>query len=132
MKRARVEWRSVVDEADPLRFAAWVRELQGRSGAYAIRDAGDQEILYVGESHTGRLRGTLTRHFQAWTGYQAGTLYSRHGVEVALFALDAPAREVIDAQATLIRELGPRDNVHHQRRGDDEADFDPSEFADVW
>ncbi|MBZ0119998.1 MAG: hypothetical protein K8H88_23620 [Sandaracinaceae bacterium] len=131
MKRPRLEWRSVVDEEDPLRFAPWVRELEGKSGAYAIRDAGDKEILYVGESHTGRLRGTLTRHFQAWTGYQAGTLYSRHAVEVALFALGAPAREVIDAQATLIRELGPRDNIHHQRRGDD-ADFDPSEFADVW
>jgi hypothetical protein len=132
VKPPRVKWRSVVDEKNPLHFAAWVRELDGQSGAYALRDSESKEIVYVGESHSGRLRGTLTRHFQQWSGYQAGTLYSRDAVEVALFALGAPARQVIDAQATLIRELAPRDNVHHQRRAEDDADFDPNEFVDVW
>lgn len=128
-----LEFRSVVDEYDPLRYAAWVRALHKRSGAYVIRDLETGEVLYVGESHSGRLRGTLTRHFQSWTGYQAGTLYNRYRVEVAVVALDAPAKEVIATQKELIRALSPTDNVHHREwaeTDDEDASFDPSEFQD--
>jgi hypothetical protein len=126
-----LEFHSVVDPENRLRFARWVRALKERNGAYVIRDRDTHEILYVGESHRKRLRGTLTRHFQAWTGYQAGTLYSRHRVEVALYMLDGTPREVIDAQEELIRALGPADNIHHKRLGDlPDEPTDPSEFMD--
>ncbi|MCC6878017.1 MAG: hypothetical protein IT378_27140 [Sandaracinaceae bacterium] len=127
MTRA-LRFRVVVDRKDPTRYARWVRKLAGRNGAYVLRDRESGEVLYVGESHSRRLRGTLTRHFQAWTGYQAGTLYSRHAVEAALVKLDGEPREVAAAQAELIRALSPRDNVHHRRRAGDATDFDPSTF----
>lgn len=127
-----LEYRPVVDEYDPLQYAPWVRELHKRNGAYVIRDLESGEILYVGESHTGRLRGTLTRHFQSWTGYQAGTLYDRYRVEVAVTALDGSLQEVIAKQKELIRTLSPVDNVHHREwaEADDPTSFDPSTFAD--
>jgi hypothetical protein len=45
------------------RYPAWVRELDGKSGVYVIRDANSHDVLYVGSSST-RLYDTLTRHFQ--------------------------------------------------------------------
>jgi hypothetical protein len=45
------------------RYPDWVRELDGKSGVYVIRDERSHEILYVGSSST-RLYDTLTRHFQ--------------------------------------------------------------------
>ncbi|HJL20438.1 MAG TPA: hypothetical protein RMH99_32525 [Sandaracinaceae bacterium LLY-WYZ-13_1] len=55
-----------------LAYAPWVRDLQYRCGVYVIRDADTREILYVSESHTGRLYATPTRHFQQ-DGYTAPT-----------------------------------------------------------
>lgn len=141
MRARRAEWgelvslrfRSVVDRRDILRYAPWVRQLKERNGVYVIRDALDGDVYYVGESHSGRLYSTLTRHFQYWDGYTAGTTYDRDGVEVAVSHLDEPSREVIRAQVELIEALAPIDNSHHQL-GDDELDddFDPSEFEDDW
>ena len=142
MRARRAEWgelvslrfRSVVDRRDILRYAPWVRELKDRNGVYVIRDALDGDVYYVGESHSGRLYSTLTRHFQYWDGYTAGTTYDRDGVQVAVSHLDEPSREVIRAQVELIETLAPVDNSHHQL-GDDELDdddFDPSEFEDDW
>lgn len=129
-----LEYRPIVDEYDPLRYAPWVRELAKRNGAYVIRDLETGEALYVGESHSKRLHGTLTRHFQSWTGYQAGTLYDRYRVEVAIAALDGSARDVIAKQKELIRALSPVDNVHHrewaERDDEDPTSFDPSTFGD--
>jgi hypothetical protein len=42
--------------------------LRGMSGVYALRDRGSKEVVYVGESHTGRLYQTLVRHFQDKSG----------------------------------------------------------------
>ena len=45
----------------------WVRALKGKSGVYVIREQtrdDDAAIVYVGESHSGKLYETLTRHFQ--------------------------------------------------------------------
>lgn len=123
-------FRSPVDARNPERYAPWVRELRDRSGVYIIRDAHHREPLYVGESHTNRLYTTLTRHFQRWDGYTAGTTYDRDGVEVAVCHLDLPSRDVIRAQVDLIRDLRPFDNTHHQTELDD--DFDPADFEDDW
>ena len=87
-------------------WPAWF-PAQGRSGVYMIRRAGS--VVYVGESHTGRLRKTLARHFQTWEGKTAGPTYSRKGTEVA-FEFTAPSG-ALDRQNELIEQLRPRDNV---------------------
>jgi len=129
----RLRYRSVVDSRDLLAYAPWVRELRYRNGVYVIREVDSREVVYVGESHSGRLYSTLTRHFQFWDGYTAGTTYDRDGVEVATCALDASAREVVAKQIELIGELAPLDNTHHQRDlFDEDEGLDSVEFEDDW
>lgn len=41
------------------------RDADGASGAYAIRTKKGRGVVYVGESHVGRMWRTLLRHFQA-------------------------------------------------------------------
>ncbi len=90
-------------------WPSWVADIGGASGVYVIRSAGtSKRVLYVGESHTGRLKKTLLRHFQAWSGKTAGNTYSRGDVEIALIKA-TPARAVA-LQNRLIVELEPRDN----------------------
>lgn len=80
-------------------------------------------VVYVGESHTGRLYGTLTRHFQSWSGLTAGTTYSLlGGYEAAVIVTKTP-RAAVRLQEALIRRLEPRDNTHHAG-GDDAEDVD--------
>ncbi len=54
---ARLKWCSPLDESGE-GFADWIRELRARhaSGVYLIRDARTREMLYIGESHTSRVR----------------------------------------------------------------------------
>lgn len=114
-------WRSPVDTSDRSRFARWLRDLADLklSGAYAIRDRRSGEVLYVGESHTGRLYPTLTRHFQRWKGLTAGTTYDRHRVEVKLEETDP--RDASDLQEDWIARLAPADNRQSLPRADDGA-----------
>jgi hypothetical protein len=87
------------------------------SGVYAFFERG--ACVYVGESHTGRLYDTITRHFRAWrvdprtdaTGRRmGGTTYDRTRVRVAF--IECPAAEAIDLQWEQIQRLNPRDNTH--------------------
>jgi hypothetical protein len=59
-------------------YAPWVRALGQRSGAYVIRSKRTGEIRYVGNSHTGRLYDTLTRHFQNWSSSERVTAALEH------------------------------------------------------
>lgn len=124
-----LRYRSVVDGRDLISYATWVRELRFRNGVYVVRDRTGRDVLYVGESHSGRLYSTLTRHFQYWKGYTAGTTYDRDHVEVAVSHLDAPSKDVVHAQVSLIEELRPRDNKHHQLELDD---VDDEDWSDDW
>lgn len=90
------------------RPAAWLSALGSQSGAYIIRQKTNHRTLYVGESHTGRLRKTLLRHFQQWTGRTAGKTYNPDNVEVALRI--CPPSAAVAAQNNLICRLQPRDN----------------------
>jgi hypothetical protein len=90
--------------------AAWLADLGARSGAYVIRDADSHRVLYVGESHTGKLRRTLLRHFQAWTGKTAGPTFDRGAVEVAIVV--CPAARAVGVQNKLIARFGPDRNVY--------------------
>lgn len=103
-------------------YPAALRALRGRrvSGVYAIRDRESGEVLYVGESHTGRLYETLTRHLQGWARSKGhwkgmggpndpGTTYDRRWAEVRWrVTSDATA---LRAEARWMRSLRPRDNV---------------------
>lgn len=104
-----------------------------QSGVYVIREKSTRRTVYVGESHSGKLYATLTRHFQEWRrgkafwgnagfaskAHDPGVTYERGDVEVAvILTSDEEAR---DAQDALINEFRPRDNV--TGNGDDDVPF---------
>lgn len=106
------EYREVGSTGEP--YPAWLRALVGEHGVYVIRDRFNHEPLYVGESHSGRLYETLTRHLQAWNpsaGYAGGNSYYRENVEVAVVRISNPA-DVKPLQRHLIDELEPIDNTY--------------------
>lgn len=88
------------------------------SGVYAIvgpRGA----VLYVGESHTGRLYDTITRHFRKWRidpendrlgRRRGGTTYDRNAVRVVYLITEAADAQ--DVQYAEIQRLKPRDNTN--------------------
>ncbi len=107
------------------RYPEWVRALRGRSGVYVIRERADDSdgeapIVYVGQSQTGRLYETMTRHLQEWSRRKGfwrgqfsandpGVTYPRDSVDVAVL-ITTPSR-ALDEESRLIRKLRPRDNV---------------------
>jgi hypothetical protein len=107
----RLKWRSPVpDDWEGRGFEPWVRAIQFSSGVYLIRDAQTREVLYVGESHTGRLYETLTRHFYAWNGRGSGPTYHPALVEVAVVEAVTPFDDPVADQFALIERYQPRDN----------------------
>lgn len=110
-------WRKV--GARETSYPSWLRELADKSGVYAIRLVGlfSREVVYVGESHSGRLLKTITRHFQAWNrgntfswqGTDPGRTYDREACEVRV-QVCAPSR-AISLQNAWIKTLKPRDNI---------------------
>lgn len=122
LRNAGLIYRPVGDRGEP--YPDWVRALDGKSGVYVIREVGEDgapETVYVGESHSGRLYSTLTRHFQRWRrwkgywrgqygeGHDPGLTYDRSRVEVA--ARVTTPGDAIEEEARLIRRLKPRDNL---------------------
>lgn len=87
------------------RYPEWVRDLHGKSGVYVIRDLEGGATQYVGESHKGRLKKTLLRHFQRWVGRTAGPTFSRSSVEVSVKV--TPSNRAVKAQDRLIFRLKP-------------------------
>ena len=92
-------------------------DAKAASGVYAIVDSATRRVLYVGESHTGRLFDTITRHFRSWTmapgedsqgRRRGGTTYQRERVSVAYVLTDK--RDAQDIQFAEIQRLKPRDN----------------------
>ncbi len=125
LRNAALVYRPVGARGDP--YPEWVRDLRGKSGVYVIRKRdrdGDPVTVYVGESHTGNLPETLTRHFQQWRrwkgywrdqygeGHDPGLTYERASVEVAVRVTSA--NDALDEEARLIHRLKPRDNLKGQ------------------
>lgn len=87
---------------------------QKASGIYAI--IAGSTVLYVGESHTGNLYDTITRHFRDWRigkgdalgRRRGGTTYNRKSVALVWAIL--PDDQAQDAQYAEIQRLRPRDN----------------------
>lgn len=105
---AGLKFRSI---AGPGGFNQWLVELRNQSGVYVIRERrllGGWRVLYVGESHTGRLANTIRRHFQSWSGPKAGPTYDRGQVEVAV--VTCPPSAAYEHQMALIARLKPKDN----------------------
>jgi hypothetical protein len=90
-------------------WAAWLDSLKKRSGVYIIRRTRGHGVPYVGESHSGRLRKTLMRHFWHWRGKTASVTYDPASCEVAVELL--PASKAVARQNKLIHRLNPDDNV---------------------
>jgi hypothetical protein len=124
LRNASLSYRPIGGSGEP--YPDWVRALRGRSGVYIIRERqrdGSQPVVYVGESHAGRLYQTLTRHFQTWrrhkrfwvgqyTGslsHDPGLTYDRASCTVAVRVL--PAERAITEEGRLIARLRPRDNL---------------------
>ncbi len=98
------------DLMDGRKYRPWVAELAGKSGVYVIREKGFLgDILYIGESHTGRLKKTLLRHFQHWTGKTKGPTFPRSKVEIAI--VNTRKEKAIEFQNALIEEYKPKLNV---------------------
>lgn len=108
---ARFTWRSPV-VPDRAGFADWLRAMRGHglNGVYLIRDTRSRQVLYVGESHTGRLFETLTRHLYAWNGRGSGPSYHAGAVEVAVIIAETPLDDPVADQYALIQQLEPPDN----------------------
>lgn len=84
--------------------AAW----SGVSGVYVIRSAsGRRRVLYVGESHTGALGDTCTRHLRVWSGETCTFRTEREAVEVALVRTAPAAAKKLETR--LIRALKPKE-----------------------
>lgn len=99
------------------RYAPHVEALRRgkHSGVYAIFRG--RECLYVGESHTGNLFGTITRHFRQWKldpskdaqgRRRGGTMYDRRKVRVVYVIIEHDVAQVL--QYAEIERLRPRDN----------------------
>lgn len=95
---------------------AWLRNRR-ESAVYALVDRRTGRVLYVGESHSGRLYDTITRHFRSWRiprGRDAqgrrfgGTTYDRS--RVAVTWASTPAHLAQETQYAEIQRLRPRDN----------------------
>lgn len=123
LRNAALQYRPIGGPGEP--YPDWVRALKGKSGVYVIRETqrdGKRPIVYVGQSRTGRLYQTLTRHFQMWRrskkfwagqytgiGHDPGLTYARERVTVAVRVL--PSDRALDEEARLIERLRPRDNL---------------------
>ncbi|MEZ4301581.1 MAG: hypothetical protein R3B70_41995 [Polyangiaceae bacterium] len=95
-------------------YAPWVGETAGAHGVYVIRERSRRGrkavVLYVGESHTHRLRETLQRHYQRWNGRTAGPTFDAAKTEVAM-EIFLDGTDAIQRQDELIRRLRPTHNV---------------------
>lgn len=135
LRNVALRYRPVGASGEP--YPDWVRALAGKSGVYILRETqndGSSETVYVGQSHTGRLYQTLTRHFQTWrrakkfwagqyTGSQShdpGLTYDRDRITAAVRVL--PPDRALAEEERLIARLRPRDNLIGQPVDDqDEA-----------
>jgi excinuclease UvrABC nuclease subunit len=106
---SRLVYRPPAQHGSATQFASWLRALRNQSGAYVIRGLGGK-ILYIGESHTGQLAKTISRHFFRWkdTADRQHFTFDRKAVLVAV--VTCPPSAAVRLQERLIQRWQPRDN----------------------
>lgn len=108
---SRLRWATPLRDDGRRGFADWVRALRGHDGVYLIRESAKRKVLYIGESHTGRLYETLTRHMFAWSGYGSGPTYDPRFIDVAVIVSETPLDDPVADQYALIQKYQPPDNT---------------------
>lgn len=91
-------------------FAEWLDMAKGASGVYVFRNAWSKRVQYVGESHSGRLYKTITRHFWEWTDDTSRPHYVVGVSPVELAIVVMPAGRAVNEQNELIYRLRPKHN----------------------
>lgn len=91
-------------------YAEWLVKLGKRSGAYVIRSKRTHEVLYVGESHSGRLAATIRRHFQGWNDRTGRSHYTVAPGAVEVAVRVTPPLAAAGCQNRLILRLQPKYN----------------------
>jgi len=86
--------------------------VQNESGVYVFRDRESGEVLYVGESHTGRLYRTMLRHFHDSSGKfeGLGEWVSHAPTRLDYKVFLAPASAVPDLERDAVEHFEPRIN----------------------
>ena len=84
-------------------YSEKIRALRNVSGVYVIYDRVEQEITYIGESHTGRLYKTMTRHFQRWKNDQTPYGYDRKKCNYVIERHDAMVDWIVIESILAIR-----------------------------
>lgn len=99
------------------RFAAWLDVAKGKSGVYVFRGAWSGAVHYVGESHSGNLYRTITRHFWTWADRTGRPHYSIQSLlqPVELAVRIMPAHRAKAEQDRLILRLQPSHNQQTPR-----------------
>ena len=86
------------------------------NGLYVIASRRSNRALYVGMSHTGRLRKTCIRHFQYWKQdwqhQEPRQTYSPDRVNVAWLVIEGDRKAVEAAEREAIVLLAPKDNLY--------------------
>ncbi len=93
-------------------FHPGLRKAHGASGVYALRDRASKSVIYVGESHKGRLYKTLIRHFGDPSGQFARrgewTHLAPERLEVAIWLCKPSSAVQLECEA--IRHYDPQAN----------------------
>lgn len=105
---AALNYRSPVDAHG--NYLPWLQDLAKSSGVYIIRWKATGTIMYVGESHTGRLAKTIKRHFYDWRDNPKRKHHTYEAARVEVAIRSTPPKSAVPAQNNLILKLEPRDN----------------------
>jgi hypothetical protein len=88
------------------------------SGAYVIRRLSDHSILYIGESHTGRIAKTIKRHFYNWKDSGGRKHFTCNPARVEVAIRLTPQSSAVPAQNNLIENLQPEKNRYGYKKED--------------
>ena len=107
---------------------AWNPDLaryNGASGVYVLRDRTSREVLYVGESHTGRLYRTLLHHFHDPKGrFEALSEWVHRAPErLEVLVFETSASEALEAEQEAIAHYEPRINKAEAEISEDDIPF---------
>jgi hypothetical protein len=102
------DWRPAYDAARPSRYPSHFPP-EGISGVYLIADMETGRCLYVGESHSNKLRLAMARHFRQWIDKgEPRVTFDRRTVQVA-WAQTEP-EDALLYEAALIHQYQPTEN----------------------